>query len=696
MMETIKQEQVIEQIHTGLRHLTAMDYDHAEQANGLGFSKVDTWVGQELASQESLSLAELNFSFSIVRKYRKQLKNAGYDLPTAEQVNQYIGENKVKEYTRVSFRQEKIEEQREARKAEQKKANPDKVSIEHGRILVQFGFDRAKVEAIQPLKKSVKDWAFNRYGKKEWSFPKTATEQVLKAIQQFDDFEYAPEIEAFRLEAVAEAELVRQQEELAARAREAEKRVTLQQAQPYLDGEPLPSGRTLFVHQQEAVSLLLDREQMILAHDMGLGKSCSSLVAAKAYDLPVIIICPATLKINWLREAESVGLPVEVYSWAKIPPPPETNYVLIGDECHYAQNLKSQRTQAFLELAKNARAVYCLTGTPLKNGRPANLLPLLIACKHELAKNRKAFEIRYCDAHKKVVNRMGTEVWDVTGASHLDELHQKTKNVILYKKKEDCIDLPEKVRVMRTAEVSADATRAYNDFIKAMRAAHKGSVDVKLAVHESAMKAYKASVEAGDDVEEPEKYDPTSADAIVELGMLIHASSLAKVESAVELAQEVLEQNQQVVLFTRFVNTAEQIANALGGSVLRGGLSDEQKQELIDSFQAGRSKVLVCTFGAGGVGITLTAAQTVILVDRPWTPGDAKQAEDRLHRIGQKNSVTAIWLQYGAIDEKIDTILEEKQDRIDLVLEGKRKTMRGVSKSVASMAKEIMREIYNS
>ena len=64
-----------------------------------------------------------------------------------------------------------------------------------------------------------------------------------------------------------------------------------------------------------------------------------------------------------------------------------------------------------------------------------------------------------------------------------------------------------------------------------------------------------------------------------------------------------------------------------------------------------------------------------------------------MHRIGQKSAVTAIWLQYGAIDEKVDTLLQEKQERIDLVLEGKRKSMRGVSKSIRQMAADVLAEV---
>jgi len=80
--------------------------------------------------------------------------------------------------------------------------------------------------------------------------------------------------------------------------------------------------------------------------------------------------------------------------------------------------------------------------------------------------------------------------------------------------------------------------------------------------------------------------------------------------------------------------------------------------------------VFVGTIKAGGVGITLTYGQDIILMDRPWTPGDAVQAEDRLYRIGQNGTVNAWWLQHGDIDQKIDGILAEKVKRIGQVLHG--------------------------
>ena len=90
---------------------------------------------------------------------------------------------------------------------------------------------------------------------------------------------------------------------------------------------------------------------------------------------------------------------------------------------------------------------------------------------------------------------------------------------------------------------------------------------------------------------------------------------------------------------------------------------------MVDNFQNGTSAVFVCTFGAGGVGLTLTAARSIILLDRPWTPGDAHQAEDRIRRIGQMHPVTSIWVTAFDVDKQIDAVLESKTDTASAVLD---------------------------
>ena len=147
--------------------------------------------------------------------------------------------------------------------------------------------------------------------------------------------------------------------------------------------EPLADQRRLFAHQRAAVRWLLARRGALLADPMGLGKTLTALVAARAMvrcaDCRVVVLAPAGLHGHWRREAASLELNLELHSWARLPRGlPEAGSVLIADEAHYAQNLSAARTQAFLRLARHPRlrAAWLLTGTPMKNGRPAQLFPL--------------------------------------------------------------------------------------------------------------------------------------------------------------------------------------------------------------------------------------------------------------------------------------------------------------------------------
>ena len=527
-----------------------------------------------------------------------------------------------------------------------------KISLQGKAIIVTFPYSPEAVAKV----KSIKGAKWNPEGK-FWQFPFSSAADLMTS---FSDFEVDPTI--------AEEVKSAQSERLAELA------IAQADYQKLVDAAnvsaPLANGRNLYQHQKEAVLWSISQIQntelrgAIMALDMGLGKTLCSLMVAKAYyqvfGIPVFVVCPASLKENWLREAEMVGVPIEVFSWAKIPKPLEiSQYFLISDEAHYAQNLKSIRGKAFVELSthENCKGSLALTGTPIKNGRPINLFPLLKATNHELAKNRKEFETYFCAAK---ATRFCP--WDVSGAAHLDELHARTKNVMFRRTKAQCLDLPEKTRMMRAAEVTGDALKIWKQsFFDAQ-------------------------------VEYEQNQGMGKGEALVLLGKLRKAASVAKIETAIEMASDILEEGQQVVIFTEFLDTAKELHKRLGGELLIGETAVSDRQNLVDRFQSGQSKVFISTSRAGGVGITLTASQTVIMVDRPWTSGDAMQCEDRCHRIGQKNSVSVYWLQWHEIDQKIDTILEQKQERIELILEGKRKTLRGIG-SPADIAQELCEDI---
>ena len=140
-----------------------------------------------------------------------------------------------------------------------------------------------------------------------------------------------------------------------------------------------------------------------------------------------------------------------------------------------------------------------------------------------------------------------------------------------------------------------------------------------------------------------------------------------------DLACNFLKKEPAIVIFSNFVEVCKIIQQKLegcgwSGELLTGQTPATKRQGLVDRFQGGISPVFVCTFGAGGVGLTLTAASTIILNDRPWTPGDALQAEDRVRRIGQTKPVLSVWMRSFEVDKQIDDLIEHKQNNYQSVV----------------------------
>lgn len=632
--------------------------DGAIKRDGKGFNGCDAkfghWLAERITKKQPLLKKQAKFALLMIKKYQGQLERGGFELPEWETIeSQYLDKYPV---VTSEFQENKPEKR-----------------LEFGgeRIGLFSSYDLAeiqKIKAIHPSKKPV----YGENGFECWSFSLDAIEEVCRYGRDHD-YWIAPELieieQALLWERQEKARIAQEQAELEAAQKAEELYSIIQRAKI---GAPLPDGRTLFEHQQKAVEWLIAHRKDgifnggILADHMGLGKTLSALVAAKIlkkyYDCPVFVVCPVTLKKNWLNEAKAIQCSIEVYSWAKMPQPLESQqYILIADEAHYAQNLKSKRTQRLIEIAtnENCRAAWLLTGTPIKNGRPINLFPLLQAIAHPLAANRREYETRYCNAHLEPFG------WDNTGAAHLDELARKTEDCILRRTKSDCLDLPAKQQILKQAELDIKESNAYNAEIAAL------------------VQDYRDRVKRGE-------VDP-DAQALVTLGILRKVGSKHKVSSVIALAEELLEQGQQVVIFGEFKDSVNAVYSRFAdiAELLTGDTPQDQRQEMCDRFQRGESKVFIGTIKAGGVGITLTAANNVILLDRPWTPGDAEQAEDRCHRIGQKNAVSAYWVQLGKIDTKIDELIINKQSRIEKVLKGKTKTLQGLD-SPKELAKELL------
>ncbi|CAK6687038.1 DEAD/DEAH box helicase [Synechococcus sp. CBW1107] len=449
--------------------------------------------------------------------------------------------------------------------------------------------------------------------------------------------------------------------------------------------EPLPDGRRLFAHQRAAVRWLLARRGAVLADAMGLGKTLTALMAARTLarlsDCRIVVLAPVGLHAHWRREAAALQLHLEVHSWSRLPAAlPPAGTVLLADEAHYAQSLAARRTQAFLRLARHPRlrAIWLLTGTPMKNGRPAQLFPLLAAIGHPLAEDQRRYEELFCQGHWR--EQGGRRIWQAQGASRLEELRRLTRPLLLHRRKQDCLDLPPKQRRLVAAELTPSEARGFRHRLQ-------GVID------DYRRRAAQGRVRR-------------DAEALAVLTALRRIGSDYKLSLAHRLVTACLAEGEPVVVFTGFVATATLLAAQLQGGLGEGALGDGApgepagavlltgrvpvgwRQERVEAFQAGRSPLLIATYGTGGLGFTLHRARHVVLIERPWTPGDAEQAEDRCHRIGMTAPLTCHWLQLGVADQLVDGLIDSKAERIALLLENRQRQLR--RQALPAMVRELI------
>jgi len=314
--------------------------------------------------------------------------------------------------------------------------------------------------------------------------------------------------------------------------------------------------------------------------------------------------------------------------------------LLILDEAHYVKNHKSKRGAILKDLSKNfsCERVWLLTGTPIAN-RPMDYYNLLSIIDSPITNNWVHYAKTYCEGMR--FRKGGKYVWVTKGASNLDELASKTKRTILRRKKEDVLDLPEKLITPVYLELE--------------------NVDGYKSVWEDYLSKRKLEGKKGNPARD-----------LVEMTLLRTFIAMETVPYSIEKAEEALELNKKVIIFCNFNDEMDAFNRHFGNKAVcvRGGMSDKQKQLSVDRFQEDDScKVFVGQIKAAGVGLTLTKAEIVIMNSLDWVPGNHEQAEDRAYRIGQKETVN---IYYMLMDDTIDTlvwdILNEKKKIIGTIM----------------------------
>jgi SWI/SNF-related matrix-associated actin-dependent regulator 1 of chromatin subfamily A len=283
---------------------------------------------------------------------------------------------------------------------------------------------------------------------------------------------------------------------------------------------------------------------------------------------------------------------------------------VVVDECHYIKNSKALRTRAVIQLCRIAEHVICLSGTPIIN-RPIEMFNAIQAIEPGIFPSFWEYAQRYCGATH---NGFG---WDFGGAENTDELHMKlTRTIMLRRLKKDVLqDLPEKVRSVIPLSLSnrSEYNRASADFLGWLESQEGG-------------KDKMASAER--------------AETLVRLEKLKQLCVQGKYKGCVEWIENYLEQEEKLVVFCTHKAVVQKLASHFKarGVVLDGETAPSQRQVVVDRFQNDPSiKLFIGNIKAAGIGITLTAASATCFLELGWTPGEHDQAEDRVHRIGQKS-----------------------------------------------------------
>mmetsp|Transcript_57836 Transcript_57836/g.62483 ORF Transcript_57836/g.62483 Transcript_57836/m.62483 type:complete len:1089 (-) Transcript_57836:1165-4431(-) len=445
--------------------------------------------------------------------------------------------------------------------------------------------------------------------------------------------------------------------------------------------------------------------RLLLADEMGLGKTIEALAIMSHYisEWPLLILCPASLKYIWPNEIEKFipslkpkniyviqgfddadafdnvhkrkQIRVVVASYSLLQKRSASARCLqqfkfqcvIADESHNLKQKDTQRTQLALPLLQNAKRLVLLSGTPAL-ARPAELWTQVYVLAPELFGSYTSFTKKYCNAHR---GRFG---WDVSGASNVEELHLKLKQIMVRRLKSDVLkELPAKQRSIVPINISNKTKR------KECEELMKELNDTRQSVEEL----------VGDEA--------TGAHFEARK-LLMQAYQISGVTKSVAVAEYLVEWlrgsgAQKVLIFAHHKGVLDCLEAAVakelkGGGHIRidGSVSSKDRALRVRKFQnCSTIRVAILSMTAAGVGLTLTAASSVMFAELHWTPGVLAQAEDRCHRIGQRNAVNIMYLicedSNLSVDPQLWKMLSRKINSLGRVVDGEKNASMNAQKS---------------
>jgi SWI/SNF-related matrix-associated actin-dependent regulator 1 of chromatin subfamily A len=395
----------------------------------------------------------------------------------------------------------------------------------------------------------------------------------------------------------------------------------------------------------------------MIADQMGLGKTATAIAYAIYKNRKTIIICPKSVKPGWVREVLRFG-GIAACLWEGDFPIGDVdskfhvvNYdivdrhvekfnkmgfdLMICDEATYLKNTKTKRSKAIMgywqERKKypgiKTKDLILLTGTPILN-RPIEAYTLLNFISKERFGNKQFFIKQYGAADEKPRN--------------LGELFQRTKDVVIRRlKKHVAKELPDKQRSDLLVELSPEDMKKYNKILDDM------------------FRRWRASGK------------PSAAQMPTIQRFLLQF----KLERAKEFIDEILAEGRSVLVFSTYQWVVEHLKAHYGPvcGMIHGGTNSKERQKVVDDLRDGYKKVGAFTINATGMGIDglQNSIDTAIFLDQWWVPAVHEQAEDRLHRLGQKMKVMIYYMIcLDTIDEDMRAVLAEKQADIDQAIDG--------------------------
>ena len=500
------------------------------------------------------------------------------------------------------------------------------------------------------------------------------------------------------------------------------------------DEEAEEWARGLYPHQSAGVQFLYTAKQGLLCDDMGLGKTRQAATAIMKHSIegsdpfPVLVICPNSTKHSWKREFEEVwpGLevtvvdgtvtkrrkqlktPAHVYimnleairSHSRLAPygnvalnrckecgaktdkikesschvhMRELNFMDFGavilDEAHRIKNPSSQTARAIKYATGDAPIRIAMTGTPLANN-PDDLWSILNWLAPDEWPSRSKFQASMLDIS-----------FDIYGNQHVTGLLTARKeeffksfNPRMRRMSKDAVlkFLPPIVRETRYIEMPPKQAKAYNQ-MRDLMIAELDEEDALMVT--SPMVRTMRMLQFASSYADLEYYTEINDDGEEETKVKVH---LALPSNKVDAFMTDLDdyEGRQVVVFAASKQLINLLASKLESAdkkfgLITGDIGVDERQEYMDEFQKGNLQFMLCTVQAGGTGITLTAADTAVFLQRPWSMIDSKQAEARVHRIGSEvhDSITIIdYVSGGTLDETVIEALEEKAERLEEIL----------------------------